>query len=248
MRMLHEVEKYEHSVFVTLTYNDLHLPANNTLVKADLQKYFKRLRKSLDVQRRIKYYAVGEYGDLGRPHYHAIIFGLSLDRDDKKKMKDAWPYGYCYFGLAEPDSIQYVAGYIDKKWSGKKAKEEYDDKNRIPVFRLSSLGLGRDWLEKNRDQIIKRESMTYRGVPVKIPRYYLNKLGDDIDKESISEKAYESETKLIKEIIGLDISRDEALHQLSDQDNHIISDTIYKSNAQRDRELQAKCNLRKRKL
>lgn len=83
------------SHFVTLTYDSLHVPISPhgfmTLRKKDFQDYMKRLRKlHANVAPDwppIKYYAVGEYGDLNRrPHYHAIIFNVSND----KYFADAW--------------------------------------------------------------------------------------------------------------------------------------------------------------
>ena len=73
VRLLHESEFWEDTIFVTLTYDDEHLPSDRSLVPRDLTLFFKRLRKDLG-DRKIKYYACGEYGDtFGRPHYHAII-------------------------------------------------------------------------------------------------------------------------------------------------------------------------------
>ena len=44
-------------------------------------------------ERRIKYFACGEYGNnTHRPHYHAIIYGVGLDRDDKRIMRECWNY------------------------------------------------------------------------------------------------------------------------------------------------------------
>lgn len=99
-RCMLELGYHEESVFVTLTYDDDHLPCrqfpdinyvdDNTgeilryndsysLCKRDLQLFFKRLRKEFP-DCHIRYYACGEYGsDTFRPHYHAIIFGLKLN-------------------------------------------------------------------------------------------------------------------------------------------------------------------------
>ena len=65
---------HPHNAYITLTYNDDHLPANGSLQPRDLQLFWKRLRKARTPG--IRYYACGEYGDqTARPHYHAIIFG-----------------------------------------------------------------------------------------------------------------------------------------------------------------------------
>ena len=79
MRLYHELGYHQDSVFLTLTYNDKSLPKNDSLVKRDLQLFFKRLRKALPSDKKIKYFACGEYGDDKEcPHYHAIVFGLGL--------------------------------------------------------------------------------------------------------------------------------------------------------------------------
>lgn len=74
IRCTHEASLYEKNCFITLTYDDANLPKDQSLVFEHLQKFMKRLRKSL-YPKKIKYFACGEYGDkYKRPHYHAIIF------------------------------------------------------------------------------------------------------------------------------------------------------------------------------
>lgn len=61
-RLLCELDTYQgQGIFLTLTYDDLHLPKDLSLHKEDLQNFFKRLRKALPGVK-IKYYACGEYG------------------------------------------------------------------------------------------------------------------------------------------------------------------------------------------
>ena len=167
MRVIHELAGYKDAVFLTLTYSDDHLPDNGSLVVADLQKFFKRLRKQYAKRKngiKLRYYACGEYGDrYGRPHYHAIVCGLSLRQEDKDLVKVSWPFGLCHFGTATPDSISYVCQYIDKKFTGDLAKIEYEDKGRAPVFRVSSLGIGRKFLEDNHDQLVHMGYCTVGG-------------------------------------------------------------------------------------
>lgn len=78
------MEAWTHSVnaFVTLTYDDYHLPLDLNdrpiLVKRELCDFLKALNRKykrlVDVQ--LRYFAAGEYGEKSwRPHYHAIIFG-----------------------------------------------------------------------------------------------------------------------------------------------------------------------------
>lgn len=67
-------------LFCTLTYNDNHLPSDGVSMK-DIQNFKKRLNKlvySFFPDSRLKYCFFSEYGKLGRPHYHGIIYGFPL--------------------------------------------------------------------------------------------------------------------------------------------------------------------------
>lgn len=91
-RCMLELEYHKSAYFVTLTYDDLHVPRTwyadphtgealpaYTLCKRDIQLFFKRLRKHFPDQK-IRYFGCSEYGPkTQRPHYHFIIFGLELD-------------------------------------------------------------------------------------------------------------------------------------------------------------------------
>jgi len=74
LRILLELEKHEFNTFLTLTYDDVHLPGDQSLQPKHLTDFFKRLRKKVEYP--IRYYAVGEYGEeTERPHYHIALFG-----------------------------------------------------------------------------------------------------------------------------------------------------------------------------
>ena len=97
-RCVHESRLWDSNYFLTLTYDDAHLPKNLSLVPKHLQDFWKRLRKWVFsptglgrvpekeliegkncVVNGIRYYAAGEYGDsTARPHYHAIVFNLEI--------------------------------------------------------------------------------------------------------------------------------------------------------------------------
>lgn len=109
------LESYCHSdsVMVTLTFDPEHIPADGSIDKRDVQLFLKRLRKALSPNQ-IRYYAAGEYGTKsGRPHYHLIIFGLSLLQGDI--VKQCWPFGMVHICEFNQQTAQYVAGYVTKK-------------------------------------------------------------------------------------------------------------------------------------
>lgn len=137
LRLMLESYLHEHSSFITLTYSEDNLPYDQeyrpTLCKRDFQLFLKRLRKRFG-HAEVRYYGCGEYGEKSaRPHYHAIIFGLSpaeLDpawllyegksgrdfhRHRSSPLFDLWQYGIVHVGECSRQSIQYVAGYVTKK-------------------------------------------------------------------------------------------------------------------------------------
>ena len=204
MRCLHELSQFKDAVFVTLTYDNAHLPPNGSLVVSDLQKFIKRVRKEVSKRgsNKIRHYSCGEYGDrFGRPHYHVILFGLSLRDDDRDLIRFKWPYGLVHFGTVTPDSISYVCQYIDKKYTGDMAQIEYTDKGRAPVFKICSLGIGRKFVEDNKEQLVHMGYCTVGGRVHSFPRYYLDKLGIDMieyrnDAKCRAAEAYEEATGL----------------------------------------------------
>lgn len=256
LRMFHELEAHDDSIFITLTYADNYLPDFQSLSKRHLQLFFKRLRRNLaQYKRHIRYFACGEYGDTtDRPHYHAIIFGMSLNPDDKQIVMDSWTY--CdwsvpqirqnSFGLAEPDSINYVAQYIDKKFTGDLALLEYELKNREPVFRLLSLGLGRNYVDTNSDILCDKQIITVRGVEYALPRYYIKRLG--LSNELTLEKALEKDCELVEQKIGVYVSSDDLYKSGTVEENRRFISKLKDSKDQNKRNLEAKIKLKQSKL
>ncbi len=96
-RCMLELGYHESSYFLTLTYDNEHIPKNPlidydtgeiyaenaTLVKKDLQDFMKRLRRAYEYKgydNKLRFFACGEYGSQTlRPHFHIIVFGLKLD-------------------------------------------------------------------------------------------------------------------------------------------------------------------------
>lgn len=120
-----ETEAHEYYSFITLTYANWSLPTvithngteRGTLNPRDLQLFFKRLRRYAEyagLKQKIRYFAVGEYGDkTWRPHYHICLFGLS--KHHKELINKAWNKGIVHIGDITPKSAGYVVGYCEKK-------------------------------------------------------------------------------------------------------------------------------------
>lgn len=225
-RMMHEAEFHDYNFFVTLTYSPECLPSDFGLHKDDFQRWLKRLRKSIDYK--IKYFACGEYGEtFGRPHYHAIIFGL--EPDDVPLLSTCWKQGFVKVGTCTEYSTQYVSGYIQKKLIGKRAVE-YE--GREPPFQLVSQGLGLAHACANRSYYERKGVSRYRGHVKAIPRYYKKKLGLDLTDVYLSAVPHLLE--------GGECVLDEA--------GQVIPVCDLRDREQRERNLFAKMNLKRKSL
>lgn len=194
-RIMHEVSLHELSIFVTLTYADEHLPANGSLVKEDVQKFLKRLRKR---HGRLRYFLVGEYGDqLERPHYHAVLFGIDFadkrshsknEHGDQLYTSDVldatWGKGHCFYGKVTSQSARYVAKYCIKKVNGKLAAEHYGC--RMPEFALMSLkpGIGQGWFDRYQGDVYPADFVVLDGKKKSPPRFYDKKLAE-LDEDAL---------------------------------------------------------------
>jgi len=124
-----EASQHESNAFVTLTYDDQHLPQDGCVSVRAMQLFIKRLRKQ---GHKFRYYCVGEYGDESlRPHYHLALFGFTQcyrGQTDLRKttccktcsnIKNAWQnQGAIQVAFLEPASASYIAGYVTKKIKG----------------------------------------------------------------------------------------------------------------------------------
>lgn len=196
-RLMLEMKYHQNNYFVTLTYDDSHVPviytSDNdkdvrlTLDKRDVQLFLKRLRKTQDTK--IRYYLSGEYGEgTFRPHYHAIIFGLKVDdlkfykkneRGDKLYVSESlmkiWGKGLVIVGEANWDTAAYTARYVVGKQTGSAEMKYY--LGIEPPFSLMSRnpGIGKQYFTDNPD-ILEREKIYIStkdgGHEIAIPRYF----------------------------------------------------------------------------
>lgn len=207
LRLMHELASWENAVFLTLTYSDEFMPKDKSIKKHDLQKFFKRLRKA---NHKIRYYACGEYGErYGRPHYHAIIFGLRADFD----FTSFWPFGICYPGTVTYDSCRYVAQYIDKKYYGDMAHEKYLSKGLSVPFQICSQKLGLAYALSDQDRIKRDLYLTSRGKKCGIPRYYKKKLS--LDSSLFRARSLDTLTDTFRQYVDKGYGLDEAFEDIS---------------------------------
>ena len=177
-RLSCELSTSYNALFITLTYADEYLSSNN-LIKRDLQLYLKRLRKKLQ-GRKIKYFACGEYGNKGyRPHYHLIIFNVTWS--DSQIIIDSWNnQGIVDIAPVETGSLNYVAGYVNKKIYD---DYDYELNGFVAPFRVMSKNLGKEFCLRHYDQLKLNYGYYFNGKLYPFPRYYRLLLGFTSDNE-----------------------------------------------------------------
>lgn len=190
-RICDEASKYEKNCFITLTYDDVHLPSDGSVDRMEVTLFMKRLRKALHPQR-IRFFACGEYGSkYKRPHYHVIIFGWFPDdayfwTTDKKHsvlyrsplLERVWTKGFSSVGQVTYDTAKYCAKYLGKyAFTVAELGQNGVAPVAPPFVQMSNRpGIGFDSVYKS-DLLTDR---IYRdGKEQKIPRYYLKVMERD---------------------------------------------------------------------
>lgn len=211
-RCMHEASLHADNCFITLTYNDENLPRDWSLNKSHFQLFMKRLRKRFSSMR-FRFYMCGEYGDQnGRPHYHALLFGL--DFPDKKVhsksgekthytsdiLAKVWGMGHVLIGPVNPQTAAYCARYNLKKVTGEMAEKHYQRINSEtgeyyqlqPEYTNMSLkpGIGAAWFDKYQSDCYPSDFIVVAGQKKPVPQFYDKKLrkGDEALYERIKKK------------------------------------------------------------
>lgn len=198
---MHEASLYQSNSFITLTYDDQHVPQNYSVDVRQLQLFNKRLRKSLP--QKIRFFASGEYGEQTlRPHYHSLIF--NHDFPDKKlhavrrgkryyksdKLNELWPFGQLNeITDLTYQSAAYVARYVFKKINGPLADDHYTRTSPIdgntyrvsPEFVTMSRrpGIGTGWFNKFKSDIYPSDFLIVDGKKHPVPTFYVKLLEED---------------------------------------------------------------------
>jgi len=209
VRCMHEAQMHDANCFITLTYDEKHLPEFLSLRYRDFQLFMKRLRKFTGHP--VRFFMCGEYGGrFSRPHFHACLFGF--DFPDKVQFRRVgggevlyrssalerlWPLGFSTIGAVTFGSAAYVARYVMKKVVGEGSflhygsvdKSSGEVSSRCPEFCRMSLGgrsktggIGQSWLLKYWSDVFPHGKVVTNGVEAKSPRYY-DRLYDRVDSD-----------------------------------------------------------------
>lgn len=153
------------STFLTLTYNEDHMPDRGSLEPSHLSGFLNRLRarKAFASNNGLRYFAVGEYGnETWRPHYHLALFGIQPEYESE--FQSAWTseagaIGHIHTGEITPQSASYIAGYTTKKMTSQE-DPRLEDMGMLPEFaRMSRFPpLGAKGMEVILDTLCRRDA------------------------------------------------------------------------------------------
>jgi len=194
IRLVHEGQMHASSCFVTLTYDDEHLPEDGSLVKKHFQNFAKKVRRDVG---KFSYYHVGEYGPKTlRPHYHACIFGqdfrlpelpwVPFDRRGymyrSPVLEQLWTKGNSTIGPFNEQTAAYCARYVISKATGPKADTEYQRVNLetgevhqvVPEYATMSRNpaIGKRWLDKYSTDVYPSDDIVHDNKHFRPPVYY----------------------------------------------------------------------------
>ncbi len=207
IRCTHEAQMHEENTFVTLTYNEKNLPMLNgipTLRPRDFQLFMKKLRRRRD--NKLLYFQCGQYGQLGRPHHHALLFGCGFDDATiwrrsgdfniyrSKELEALWTEGHSEIGTVTFESAGYLAKYTLNETEQVEGREpEYLTMSRRP-------GIGNTWLQKYISDVYPTdEIITPAGRKLRPPRYYDQQL-EKINAELLTKIKRERLNNLTEEM------------------------------------------------
>lgn len=223
-RIMLESLDHDNTWFITLTYNDDHLPENfsgnpefqnlYSLYPRDMTLFLKNLRSCSG--QKFRYYYCGEYGSKsGRPHYHLILFGFVFDdlqiykRTEygdlyiSPRFEEIWGKGFCTVARCTYETAAYTARYVMKKAKGND-RDLMIKYGLFPEFvRMSRRpGIARHYFDKNYASIYETDQIfisTFKGSKSFTPPRYFDKLYEALDPDSFS--AIKEDRKLAAETI-----------------------------------------------
>lgn len=220
-RLTEELRQHDNNYFVTLTYSEECVPADENglmcfdsprlqKLNADLRSVFQRghfrnplskeisgMPELLEVSKdtRFKYYITSEYCPTSthRPHYHAVYYGLDVDQYTAELLfRLLWPEGFISVFPASEGAAGYISKYLVKDVMTEKS---YIDDYQMHPIALMSKGLGASYLERMYDwhQAAPKERLyfQYHGEKKVLSRYYKQKLFSDEQRQSFADSYQE---------------------------------------------------------
>lgn len=191
LRCVHEAQLHDRNSFLTLTYDQEHVPKDGSLRVRDWQLFAKRARKAFGP---FRFFHAGEYGDTNyRPHLHALVFGLDWAHDrvavqqtrhkvlyTSPSLTEAWGNGLVAIGPVNWQTAAYVARYCMKKAQAnhqsyrridlETGEEYYVHPEYVTMSRRP--GIGANWYRRYKSDVFPSDELIHDGKRHRVPKYY----------------------------------------------------------------------------
>lgn len=216
-RLTEHLRQFENNYFVTLTYNDENVPADeNGLMCFDSKRIIKLhrdIRKryqtgrfrlppvsdiydlpeylELPLNQKISYYVTSEYCPTSthRPHYHAVYYNTGVDQSTFELLiRSLWPDGFITVYPAYEGAAGYISKYLVKDVLEEKS---YLDEFQASPISIMSKGLGVSYVQRmyeyHNQDPYNRQYYQFHGEKKVLGRYYKKKLFSDEVRERNAE-------------------------------------------------------------
>lgn len=226
-RSLLQLTTHPYVYFVTLTYDEQHLPENHELSREHLREFTNRLLNNL-AHSRIRYFrdldlvylACGEYGkNTHRPHYHLLLFSRkfiphNLLRTFESTILDRWDYGIIKdfsCGRSSGACCKYVTKYITKQFY----YNNFDNKTVKPFVccsRRPAFGASPEIVDKYRDAVTNSTDGTIYVLPnsskairISVPKILVDKIFEPVCRKYPSISLYFARLNVIYDLLVNDL-------------------------------------------
>lgn len=196
IRCIHEAAGHRANAFITLTYDQEHLPETGSLDHREWQLFAKKLRHKKGP---FRFFMCGEYGTKDtRPHFHACLFGIDFEDKIEISKKDGnvlyrsaeleriWGQGMTSTGAVTFASAGYIARYITKKLHGDRASAAYQKVNLSTgeiitlkpeyICMSRNKGIGNAWINQFHHEAITHDAIYLNERHYPLPKFYDKKL------------------------------------------------------------------------
>lgn len=253
-RLTEELRQHDNNYFITLTYSDEYVPAdenglmcfdNRRIIKLnrDLRKRFQvgRFRNPaahvlsgspeylpLPQDQKIKYYLTSEYCPNGthRPHYHAVYYNLGVDLYTAELLfRSLWPDGFITVYPAYESAAGYISKYLCKDVL---TEQSYTDEFQQSPIAIMSKSLGLSYVERMHDwhraDPSNRNFFQFHGEKKTLSRYYKQKLFFDDERLFSYQKFMLERGKLIDRYKDLQREHPERYKRLMEERSKYYQD------------------------
>lgn len=189
--------------FLTLTYNDEHLPYG--LQHSDFANFMKKLRQNTGIKD-LKMFMAGEYGEEGeqhREHFHVLFFNHRFPIEEIEKAwteprkrgrkrvgeeEQAVSLGFVYDGTCTPEAMKYCSGYV--------AKGGYDpNSDKRPPYGRFSCNLPDSLSNAEIKKMCQTGRVVYNGRSFSVPRVWRKRYKDVWDYWSVVRSLFQRRYK-----------------------------------------------------